>query len=125
FTYLMVMVFGALTLYFHNDQFIKWKVTLICLGFAGVLLISQFFFNKILIQSLIGKELPLPQQVWKNLNCAWGIFFIICAALNYYISYYLAQEAWVKYKTFGMPGLTLLFTIVSCLYLYKYLPKEQ
>ena len=39
-TFLMVLVFGTLTLVFHNDLFIKWKVTVIYALFALALLIS-------------------------------------------------------------------------------------
>lgn len=35
-TFIMVAVFGGLTLFFHNDEFIKWKVTVIYALFAGV-----------------------------------------------------------------------------------------
>ncbi len=41
-TFLMVLVFGTLTLVFHNDLFIKWKVTVIYALFALALLISQW-----------------------------------------------------------------------------------
>ena len=34
-TFLMVAVFGGLTLFFHNDEFIKWKVTVIYGGRAA------------------------------------------------------------------------------------------
>ena len=35
-TFVLVVVFGGLTLFFHNDEFIKWKVTVIYALFAGV-----------------------------------------------------------------------------------------
>ncbi len=63
-TFLMVAVFGGLTLFFHNDEFIKWKVTVIYGLFAGALLISQWVMKKPLIQRMLGKELTLPQAVW-------------------------------------------------------------
>lgn len=41
-TFVLVAVFGGLTLFFHNDEFIKWKVTVIYALFAGALLFSQW-----------------------------------------------------------------------------------
>jgi intracellular septation protein len=36
-TFVLVAVFGGLTLFFHNDEFIKWKVTVMrCLRRAAV-----------------------------------------------------------------------------------------
>ncbi len=74
-TFLMVAVFGGLTLFFHNDEFIKWKVTVIYGLFAGALLISQWVMKKPLIQRMLGKELTLPQAVWGRLNIASGAIF--------------------------------------------------
>ncbi len=39
-TFVLVAVFGGLTLFFHNDEFIKWKVTVIYALFAGALLVQ-------------------------------------------------------------------------------------
>lgn len=67
-TFVLVVVFGGLTLFFHNDEFIKWKVTVIYALFAGALLVSQWVMKKPLIQRMLGKELTLPQPVWSKLN---------------------------------------------------------
>ncbi|WP_252343291.1 septation protein IspZ, partial [Escherichia coli] len=56
-TLVLVVVFGGLTLFFHNDGFIKWKVTVIYALFAGALLVSQWVMKKPLIQRMLGKEL--------------------------------------------------------------------
>ncbi len=45
-TFVLVAVFGGLTLFFHNDEFIKWKVTVIYALFAGALLVSQWVMKK-------------------------------------------------------------------------------
>jgi intracellular septation protein A len=60
-TFVLVAVFGGLTMFFHNDEFIKWKVTVIYALFAGALLFSQWVMKKPLIQRMLGKELTLPQ----------------------------------------------------------------
>lgn len=70
-TFVLVAVFGGLTIFFHNDEFIKWKVTVIYALFAGALLFSQWVMKKPLIQRMLGKELSLPQQVWSRLNPPW------------------------------------------------------
>lgn len=73
-TFVLVVVFGGLTLFFHNDEFIKWKVTVIYALFAGALLVSQWVMKKPLIQRMLGKELTLPQPVWSKLNLAQAVF---------------------------------------------------
>ncbi|MGK2960079.1 MAG: septation protein A [Candidatus Malihini olakiniferum] len=124
-TVVLVAVFGGLTLYFRNQEFIKWKVTIIYALFASVLVIGQWFFNKSLIQIMLDKEITLPQQVWLKLNTAWVLFFIACGLINIYIAFWLTEYLWMNFKVFGLTGLTLLFTLACGIYVYRYLPHEQ
>ena len=121
-TFVLVAVFGGLTIFFHNDEFIKWKVTVIYALFAGALLFSQWVMKKPLIQRMLGKELSLPQQVWSRLNLAWAVFFILCGLANIYIAFWLPQNIWVNFKVFGLTALTLVFTLLSGIYIYRHMP---
>lgn len=121
-TFLMVLVFGSFTLILHDDVFIKWKVTVVYALFAIALLASQFVFKKPIIKQMLGKELSLPDNIWNNLNSAWALFFAALGVLNLYIAFNLPQDVWVNFKVFGLLGVTLAFTALSGLYLYKYLP---
>lgn len=123
-TFLMVLVFGTLTLVFHNDLFIKWKVTVIYGLFALVLLISQLVHKKPLVQRMLGKELTLPDKVWSNLNLAWAVFFLVCGLANIYVAFWLPQSTWVNFKVFGLTALTLVFTLISGIYIYRYMSEE-
>lgn len=124
-TFVLVAVFGTLTLVFHNDEFIKWKVTVIYTLFAAALLYSQFWMKQTLIQSMLGKELTLPQAAWRRLNVAWAIFFFACGLANIYVAFWLPQDFWVNFKVFGLTGLTLLFTLLSGVYIYRLMPQEE
>ena len=123
-TFVLVVVFGGLTLFFHNDEFIKWKVTVIYALFAGALLVSQWVMKKPLIQRMLGKELTLPQPVWSKLNLAWAVFFILCGLANIYIAFWLPQNIWVNFKVFGLTALTLIFTLLSGIYIYRHMPRK-
>ncbi len=124
-TFIMVAIFGTLTLVFHNDLFIKWKVTVIYALFALALLISQLVLKKPLIQRMLGKELTLPDKVWSTLNVAWAIFFLACGLANIYVAFWLPQSVWVNFKVFGLTVLTLVFTLLSGIYIYRHMPAEQ
>ncbi|RKQ38102.1 septation protein A [Enterobacter sp. R1(2018)] len=124
-TFVMVAVFGGLTLFFHNDEFIKWKVTVIYALFAIALLVSQLVMKKPLIQRMLGKEITLPEHVWAKLNVAWALFFIICGVANIYIAFWLPQNVWVNFKVFGLTAATLVFTLLSGVYIYRHMPQEE
>ena len=124
-TLAMILIFGSLTLVLHDDVFIKWKVTLVYAVFSIGLLVTQFIFKKPAIKQMLGKEIKLPEHVWNNLNMAWAIFFAVLGAVNIYVAFNMPQEVWVNFKVFGLLAVTLVFTILSGVYLYKYLPKEE
>ncbi|HCR2014307.1 TPA: septation protein A [Enterobacter asburiae] len=124
-TFILVAVFGGLTIALHDVEFIKWKVTVIYALFAAALLFSQWFMKKPLIQSMLGKELTLPQVVWSRLNIAWAIFFILCGLANIYIAFWLPQDIWVNFKVFGLTALTLIFTLLSGVYIYRHMPQDD
>lgn len=124
-TFAMVAVFGTLTLVFHNDLFIKWKVTVIYTLFALALLVSQLVLKKPLVQRMLGKELTLPDRVWNHLNIAWALFFLACGLANIYVAFWMPQDVWVNFKVFGLTVLTLVFTLLSGIYIYRHMPEEQ
>ncbi|MDR3433730.1 MAG: septation protein A [Rouxiella aceris] len=124
-TFVMVAIFGTLTLVFHDDLFIKWKVTVIYVLFSGALLFSQLILKKPLIQRMLGKELTLPDTVWGKLNIAWAIFFLLCGLANIYVAFWLPENVWVNFKVFGLTVLTLLFTLLSGIYIFRHMPEEE
>ncbi|BBG59001.1 Probable intracellular septation protein A [Providencia rustigianii] len=125
-TCVIVMAFAALTLIFHSDAFIKWKVTIIYGLFALALLISQWFTKKPIIQRMLGsnQEIKLDDSYWLKLNTAWAIFFIACSGINIYVAFWMAQDVWVNFKVFGLTAATLIFTILSVVYIFKHMIKE-
>ncbi|CZF79625.1 putative intracellular septation protein A [Grimontia celer] len=122
-TAVLVAVFGGMTLFFQDDNFIKWKVTIVYALFAIGLTISQVL-GKPLIKGMLGKEITLPDSVWRNINSAWVVFFAALAVLNVYVAYQMPLDVWVNFKVFGLLTLTLAFTMVSGVYIYKHMPKE-
>lgn len=123
-TFLAVAVFGGLTIALHNDAFIKWKVTVIYALFTTILLVTQYKFKAPVLKRMLGKELDLPERIWNRLNLAWAVFFAICAVTNLYVAFFMSQQIWVDFKVFGLFGATLVFTLGSVIYMYRYLPKQ-
>ena len=73
---------------------------------------------------MLGKELTLPDKVWSNLN--WhGQSSSACGTANIYVAFWLPQSVWVNFKVFGLTVLTLVFTLLSGIYIYRHMPEEQ
>jgi intracellular septation protein len=64
----LILVFGSLTLFFHDDRFIKYKPTLLYGCLALALLGSQFVFKRNLLHSMLGSQVNLPPANWHALE---------------------------------------------------------
>lgn len=122
-TLAIIIVFGGLTLYLQDEQFIKWKPTVINWLFGAAFLASQFIGGKTVIERMMGANLTLPQPVWRRLNLAWTSFFLAMGGANLYVMSHFDNDTWVNFKLFGMLGLTLVFVIIQALYLARYMPE--
>jgi intracellular septation protein len=121
----LIVVFGGATLYLKDPLFIKWKPTVLNWLFGFVFLGSQVFGGRTVIERMLGSQLELPSPVWRRLNMAWTLFFILIGGVNLLVAYNFDEGTWVNFKLFGMLGLTFLFVILQSLYLSRYLPEPK
>ena len=120
-TFVLVIVLGGATVWFHNATFIKWKPSVLYWVMALSFWVSQVFFHKNLLETLIGEQLELPPPVWQRLNFAWVAFFGLMGVLNLYVAYTYSTSAWVDFKAFGATGLMLVFMVAQGFYLSRHL----
>ena len=116
----IISIFGGLTLYFDNPIFIYLKPTIINIMFAIVLLISNKFFNKNLLKTLLQTAIVMNDYGWEKLNLRWAYFFIFLAALNELVWRTQTEELWVNFKVWAILPITLLFTIMQIPLINKY-----
>ena len=115
----LVLIFGGLTLIVHDATFIKWKPTLVNLLFAAAFAASQFMRGPTIVQRMIGGNLKLASADWRRLNLMWIGFFLFAAAANLYVAYSFPEATWVKFKVFGLLGLTLIFVLLQGVWLSR------
>ncbi len=119
-----VLVFGALTIYLHDDLFIKVKPTIINLLFA-VALAGGLYFGRSLMKILLGDVIKLQDEGWRKLTMRWAAFFLFLAILNEIVWRGFSTDSWVAFKTFGIMPITFLFMMAQIGLLQKYqLPED-
>jgi intracellular septation protein len=111
-TGVIVFVFGGLTLYLHDETFIKLKPTIVYSMFA-VLLLAGFLLRKPVLELLFGPVFTLTEQGWRKLTLRWTVFFIAMAIVNEIVWRNFSTDAWVSFKAFGFLPLTFLFAIAQ------------
>lgn len=123
-TFVVVLIFGGLTIFLHDENFIKWKPTIVNWCFSSAFIASHFIGEKTLIERMLNiteNKLTLPAPVWRNLNISWAVFFIFMGFVNLYVAFNFSTEFWVNFKAWGMTLLNLSFMIGMGIYLYKYI----
>lgn len=123
-TALLATVLGGLTFVLHDPAFIKLKPTIIYAAFALACLGSQFFGKQVLMQRLMHSAIELPAPAWRRLNLTWALFFIFCAALNYYVAHQYPEAIWVRFKMIGLTVLPFVFALLQAPFLMKHMPAE-
>jgi intracellular septation protein len=108
----LVLVFGGLTLWLHNDIFIMWKPTVVYLLFATALISSEFLGPKPLLQKLLEERLVADRRTWRIANLSWAVFFLVLAAVNLVFVYRFTRDAWVTWKLAAV-GVVFVFALVQ------------
>lgn len=81
-TFALLVVFGGISIVLRDPAFVMWKVSVLYVIFALVLIGSNYIGSKTLLERMMGKELQLPRNTWVNLTWFWSLGFIIIAIIN-------------------------------------------
>ena len=115
----LVVGFGALTLWFRDFGFIQHKATAVYLLFAAIILIG-WVRNKPALKYLLEAAYDgLTEKGWLTLSLNWGLFFLALAALNEAMIPLLTADQYITVKTFGLPALTFVFAMANIPMLLK------
>ncbi len=113
----LVLILGGATLAFRNPTFLYWKPTVLNWLIAIVFLGSQWIGDKPIVQRMLNNAAELSPDQWIRLNQIWVVFFSIVGGVNLYVAYNFSEAFWVKFKLFGMLGITLVFVIIQSVWL--------
>lgn len=116
----LIVLLGAATLILQDDNFIKWKPTVVNWLFAAVFIGSLYVGSKPLLQRMMeGAFEHLPLSVWQRMSWVWALFFISVGIINLWVAYTFDTDTWVNFKLFGLLALTFVFIIAQSLYLMR------
>ncbi|UXN06360.1 septation protein A [Bartonella sp. HY761] len=109
---IFVVFFGALTLWLHNDIFIKMKPTIINTLF-GIILFGGLLFGRSLLGYVFDSAFRLDAEGWRKLTFRWACFFIFLAVLNEVIWRNFSDDFWANFKVWGTMPITIIFLILQ------------
>jgi intracellular septation protein len=121
---IVVLIFGALTLYLHNDVFIKMKPTIINSLF-GAALLGGLAFGKSLLGYVFDEAFRLDAEGWRKLTLRWGLFFFFLAIVNEVVWRNFSTDFWVAFKVWATMPITILFTVSQMPLIMRHSLEEQ
>jgi intracellular septation protein len=118
-----LLIAGAATFYFRNPKFLYWKPTAFYWALALAFLASNWIGDRPLVKRFfeVTGELPTANMTagnWARLNFVWVAFFALMGVLNIYVAYNYPEPFWVKFKVFGLMGLTIVFMLAQSFWLF-------
>ena len=109
----LVVGFGALTLYFHDPKFIQFKPTLIYALFAAILFGGLLMGRPMLKYLLEAAYDGLSDEGWMKLSRNWAWFFVAMAVVNEVLRHNVSFDAWLTIKAWGLTVLSMLFAAAN------------
>ena len=120
FSGVMVLVLGGITLWLHNETFIKLKPTIYYCVAAGLLTFGMAT-KRNLLQMVLGSAYPgLSERGWQLLTRNWIFFFIAMAIVNEAVWRTTSTDFWVGFKLWGALPATFIFAIANVPMLMKH-----
>jgi len=121
----LIVVFGGLTVFLHDETWIQIKPTAIYLLFGVSLLIGAARGKPLLKYLLQAAFEGLNDLGWMKLSRNWGLFFFALAALNEVLRRQLSFGDWIAAKLWLFMPLTFLFTFAHIPMLLRHGLAEQ
>lgn len=110
---LLVLFFGSLTIYFHDQRFIQIKPTIIYAFFA-LMLFAGLMRGKPLLKYLLQAAYDgLDEEGWQKLSRNWAWFFVFMAVLNETMRQLLTFDNWLSLKVWGVTAISFLFAAAN------------
>ena len=118
------LVFGGLTIYFHDPRFLKIKPTIMNLVY-GALLLGGLFMKKTPLKLLLGETFPMTDAGWRALTLRYGLFFLALAALNEFVWRTQPDATWVIFRFPGLMILTVIFSMTQAPLMMKHAHQDS
>lgn len=124
-TLVMVVVFGGLTVWLNDERFFKMKPTAVY-GIFATLLFIGLARGQSWLQLVMEGALPLTHEGWMLLTKRMALMFVAMALANELVWRTMTTDAWVNFRTFGLPVALFAFLMLQGKLFERYssTPKE-
>ena len=110
---LLILFFGGLTIYFHDQRFIQLKPTIIY-SFFALMLFAGLMRGKALLKYLLQAAYDgLTEEGWRKLSRNWAFFFVGMAIANEVMRRSMSFDSWLAIKVWGVTVVSVVFAAAN------------
>ncbi len=115
----VIVIFGSLTIYFNNGLFIQWKPSILYWLMAGILIFARLTHRNFAKTIMSKGEISMSEKAWRQLQDMWIVLLTLFGVINLAVVYTTSMDTWVNFKLYGLFALTIVFTIVTVIFVTK------
>jgi intracellular septation protein len=101
-TVVLVAVMGGISIWLNDERFIKMKPTILYVFFFAVLAFG-LLRGQSYIKVVMDHSVPMEHEGWMIVTRRLALFFAGLALANEAVWRTMSTDAWVNFKTFGLP----------------------
>ena len=117
------LIFGVLTLVFHDPTLLKIKLT-IQNGLLAVVLLGLLPLNRYPFKYLLGDAIKITDRGWRGLTLRYGLYFAAVAVVNEIVWRTQSDDTWVGFRG-GLWIASAAFGIWQVFYIMKHMIKDD
>jgi intracellular septation protein len=118
FTGVLALVFGSLSLAFHDAEILKMKLTIID-GLLGAILFGGLIMKKNPLKLMLGQAFNLSDGAWGVLALRYGVFWWACAIANEIIRRTQSDVTWGYFRVAVIVA-AIVFALAQTPFLLKH-----
>jgi intracellular septation protein len=109
----MVLVLGGITVWLHDETFIKIKPTIYYV-FVSALLMFGLATGRNLLKAMLGTVYPgLSERGWQLFTRNWVLFFLLMAAVNEAVWRTSSTDFWIAFKIWFFLPAVFIFGLAN------------
>lgn len=117
-TGVFALIFGVMTVFFHDPSLIKIKLS-VQNAVLGVVLLGSLPLGKSPFKYLLGDAIRVTDAAWRGLTLRYGLYFLFIAAANEIVWRTQSDATWVQFRV-GIWVLACVFGLLQVPYILKH-----
>ena len=117
------LIFGVLTIVFHDPNLLKIKLS-IQNGLLAVVLLGSLPLNRYPFKYLLGEAIRITDAGWRGLTLRYGLYFAAVCIINEIVWRTQSDDTWVAFRG-GLWIASAVFGVWQVFFIMKHLIKDD